>query len=68
MNQLPSNPALRSPASHRLLPAGVLACTVASAVLCAIGPTETAFAQQQIQPQRIGGPANQGSRIQSGVN
>jgi hypothetical protein len=45
-----------------------LACTVASAVLCAIGPTETAFAQQQIQPQRIGGPANQGSRIQSGVN
>ena len=72
MNRLPSNPAPRSPASHRLLPAGVLACTVASAVLCAIGPIETALAQQQIQPQRIGGPAiqgsNQGSRIQGGVN
>jgi hypothetical protein len=71
------NPTLRASASPRQLPAGVLAFAVASAVLCAVGPIETALAQQQIQPQRIGGTANQasgqgsglqGSRIQGGVN
>lgn len=77
MNRLPMNLTLRASASPRQLPAGVLAFAVASAVLCAVGPIETALAQQQIQPQRIGGTANQasgqgsglqGSRIQGGVN
>lgn len=47
--------------SARTLPMGVLAL----AVLAAAAP---AFSQQQIQGQRIGGAANQGSRIQGGVN
>ncbi len=60
MNRNPSNLPLRSLASDRRLPAGVLAF----AVLCAVGPAVPAIAQQQIQPQRIGGTTNQGSRIQ----
>ena len=51
----------RTLVSARTLPMGVLAL----AVLAAAAP---AFSQQQIQGQRIGGAANQGSRIQGGVN
>jgi len=51
----------RTIVSVRTLPMGMLAL----AVLAAAAP---AFSQQQIQGQRIGGPANQGSRIQGGVN
>jgi hypothetical protein len=64
-----SEPTLRT--QHAAIPAGARATGVmmAGMLVAAMLAIETPlFAQQQIQPQRIGGTANQGSRIQGGVN